>query len=199
MSQKKIQNNTIQIIIVTTVISLAVGFFCGVGYSNYRSRIDKNVQEHSLHQENIQNETSDDQYEKQQSTLMKEVSQNPGNIDAWTQLGNLYFDHGEVIQAIAAYKKSLELDPNNANVWTDLGVMYRRNGEFHVATASFSRANEINPQHEVSLLNKGIVLFYDLKDTSGAVVVWEKLVALNENASTSGGQLIVDLIQSIKH
>jgi cytochrome c-type biogenesis protein CcmH/NrfG len=198
MPRKESQGNTLQIILITAVVSVAVGFFCGMGFSNYKLRGSKVVHRHSIDKKRSQKETIRKQYEARLSALRKEVSENPGNADAWTQLGNIFFDHGEVLQAIDAYKKSLEIEPKNANVLTDLGVMYRRNGEFHVAVEAFTRANTINPQHEVSLLNKGIVLLYDLKDTTGAVDAWENLIELNENVRLGTGQLITELIQSIK-
>jgi cytochrome c-type biogenesis protein CcmH/NrfG len=47
-------------------------------------------------------------------TLEKETSLNPENEEAWTQLGNLYFDINNTEKAINAYSKSLRLNPNDS-------------------------------------------------------------------------------------
>lgn len=197
MPQNEHRGKTIQIILITATISLAVGFFFGMGFSSYKMR-DKNSLHQDLGQQDQVFPPNNDQFQAMVSALEKEVTENPQKVDAWTQLGNLYFDHGKVRLAIDAYRKSLDIDPTNADVLTDLGVMYRRNNEFQKAIEAFSQANSINPKHEVSLLNKGIVLLYDLSDTSEAFAVWKRLVSLNKNATTSAGQPVADIIQSLK-
>ena len=132
------------------------------------------------------------------SALEKETSLNPKNVGAWIQLGNSYFDTKQFEAAIKAYKKSLELDPNNPNVWTDLGVMYRRGGQPIKAIEAFDKAIESDPRHEISRLNKGIVLMHDLDDIQGAIRVWEELVKVNPSAKTSTGQLVKDVIERFK-
>ena len=56
--------------------------------------------------------------------LENEVSKNPKNAAAWTDLANLYYDTDKADKAIKAYTKSLELAPNNPDVLTDMGVMF---------------------------------------------------------------------------
>ena len=102
------------------------------------------------------------------ASLEDETARNPENTQAWVQLGNEYFDSSQHAKAIWAYRKSLELDPNNANVWTDLGVMYRRSGSPQEAIKSFDKAIEVDPKHEISRMNKGIVLLHDMNDMEGA-------------------------------
>ena len=131
--------------------------------------------------------------------LEKEVAGNPGNTDAWTELGHLYFDGNDPKQAIRAYKKSLDLNPYNADVWTDLGVMYRRNKQPFEALAAFNKAADIDPRHEKSRFNKGIVLMHDLEDRDGAIKAWEELLSVNPSAQTSNGQPIKQLVESLKN
>jgi cytochrome c-type biogenesis protein CcmH/NrfG len=125
------------------------------------------------------------------------VAVNPTNIDAWTQLGNVYFDTQNFTKAIRAYEKSLELSPNNPNVLTDLGVMYRRNGQPGKAVEVFDRAMTIDPRHEQSRFNKGIVLRYDMNDREGAVKAWEELLRINPSATAPNGQPLSEAIKSL--
>lgn len=130
--------------------------------------------------------------------LEKEVTANPGNVEAWIMLGNIWFDTHKYKKAIKAYAKALELEPNNANVLTDLGVMYRRNGQPKEALASFDKAILVNPKHEVTRFNKGIVLLHDLNDAAGAVKAWEELVRVNPSAMAPNGQPIKEMIEELK-
>jgi cytochrome c-type biogenesis protein CcmH/NrfG len=130
--------------------------------------------------------------------LEKLTAQNPDDVEAWTQLGNLYFDTENFQKAIEAYQKSLALKPDNANVLTDMGVMYRRSGQPNEAIKAFDRAIAVDPSHETSRFNKGVVLMHDLNDIESAIKAWEGLVAINPMARSSSGQLVADLIKRIQ-
>ena len=117
---------------------------------------------------------------------------------AWIELGNSYFDAGQNEKSIQAYRQALDIDPNNANVWTDMGVMYRRSGNPQEALKSFDKAIEVDPKHEVSRMNKGIVLLHDLNDMDGAIKAWEELLAVNPVATAPNGQSIDQMIQQMK-
>ena len=130
--------------------------------------------------------------------LEKLTNQNPNDAEAWTQLGNLYFDSENFEKAINAYQRSLALKPNDANVLTDMGVMYRRSGKPAEAVKAFDKAIAVDPRHEVARFNKGLVLMHDLNDLAGAVRSWEELVAVNPAAKSPNGQLISELIKRMQ-
>lgn len=113
-----------------------------------------------------------------EQALLDKTRLNPDQAEAWTQLGNLYFDTNQYQKSIAAYERSLELKPNNPDVITDLGIMYRRAGNPQRAAELFRKAFQIDPRHVQSLFNLGIVLQNELKDISGAVEAWEKYLQL---------------------
>jgi tetratricopeptide (TPR) repeat protein len=117
------------------------------------------------------------------ATLQQVVGQDPKNAQAWTQLGNDYFDTNQPQKAVEAYGHVLELQPGNADVLTDQGVMYRALGQFDKAVENFRKANEANPRHLQSLFNLGVVYAYDLKQPKKAIEVWEKLVAIDPSSS----------------
>ena len=103
-----------------------------------------------------------------------------------------------IAPSIQAYPKSLEIDPNNANVWTDMGVMYRRSGDPQEAIKSFNKAMEVDPKHEISRMNKGIVLLHDLNDMDGAIRAWEELLKVNPVAMAPTGRSIDEMVQQMK-
>jgi cytochrome c-type biogenesis protein CcmH/NrfG len=127
--------------------------------------------------------------------LEAQAENDPQNADAWTRLGNAYFDAGQYQKAIDAYEKSIAIEPDNANVLTDLGVMYRRNKQPEKAVEMFSRAMAADPRHEVSRMNKGIVLLYDLDDEEGAIRAWESLLEINPLATFGDGQSVDERVR----
>ncbi len=130
--------------------------------------------------------------------LEAEIATDPNNVQAWIQLGHVYFDSGQHEKAIEAYEKSLELSPGNADVLTDLGVMYRRNGQPQKAIESFDRAMVADPEHQTALFNKGIVLMHDLNDQEGAIRSWERLLEINPLAMAGNGQSVDQLVTHYK-
>lgn len=202
VKQKSPEGNFVkkETMLIVALIALVVGFLGGIFYSAFQSGPTGSVQTASAPpgppQQQQQPSLSNEQARNILS-LEQEVAVNPTNVDAWTQLGNVYFDTQNFAKAIRAYEKSLELSPNNPNVLTDLGVMYRRNGQPEKAVEAFDKAMAINPGHEQSRFNKGIVLRYDMNDRAGAVKAWEELLKVNPNALAPNGQPISEAIKSL--
>jgi cytochrome c-type biogenesis protein CcmH/NrfG len=185
--------------LIAILIALGVGFLGGATLSSFKFKQEETQSFQSMPQQVVQQENKmTPELANKISTLKMETASNPEDAGTWAQLGNLYFDTNQFGEAIKAYKKSLELKPNNPNIWTDLGVMYRRNGQPIQAVEAFDKAIELDPSHEISRLNKGIVLMHDLNDIQGAIKVWEELVKVNPAAKTSTGQLLKDVIEGFK-
>ncbi|MGV1098970.1 tetratricopeptide repeat protein [Thiovibrio sp. JS02] len=189
-------------VILIALGCLVIGFLGGIVFSVYKSPggAGGGAQPVSQQQPPQQNAGARLTAEQAQRMLQleMEVQKNPGNVEAWTSLGHLYFDSDAFEKAINAYNKSLELNPNNADVLTDLGVMYRRAGNPQQAIATFDRAITFNSRHETARFNKGIVLLYDLKDKDGAVKAWQELVDINPMATAPNGQLVKDILPELK-
>ncbi len=186
------------------LIALAVGFFGGVVFSAFKSpatpeqSAPQAKQQPAKQQNRQQAQNTKPDYSAQISALEQELVKNPSNTEAWTQLGNYYFEEQKFAKSINAYNKSLELAPNNADVLTDLGVMYRRNGNPEKAIASFQQASKINPNHPSALFNSGIVSLYDLNDKEAALKAWGELVAIHPDAKAPNGQLVSEIIIKVK-
>ncbi|MCB2182912.1 MAG: tetratricopeptide repeat protein [Desulfobulbaceae bacterium] len=186
---------------IFVLVAFALGFLAGIVFSVYKSPSQTPVSQPQVQQQsqNQPQSAAPSQNEANILALEKEVLINPNNVDAWTQLGNYYFDSQKFSKAINAYTKSLELSPDNANVITDLGIMYRRNGNPQQAIASFEKALAIDPNHPSARFNKGIVQLYDLKDREGALQTWEEVVRLNPAATAPNGQLVSEIITSVRN
>jgi tetratricopeptide (TPR) repeat protein len=76
--------------------------------------------------------------------------------------------------------------------------MYRRSGNPQEAIKSFDKAAEVDPKHEISRMNKGIVLLHDMNDMEGAIKAWEELLEINPVAVSPTGQSIDQMVQQMK-
>ena len=199
--QKNTEGNFVkkETMLIVALVALVVGFLGGIFYSAFQAGPTGSVQTASApagpsqqQQPNLSNEQA-----RSILSLEQEVAVNPTNVDAWTQLGHVYFDTNNPAKAIRAYEKSLGLSPDQPDVLTDLGVMYRRNGQPEKALEVFDKAIAIDPTHQQSRFNKGIVLRYDLNDRDGAVKAWEELVKINPSAAAPNGQLVSEAIKSL--
>ncbi len=179
--------------LLIVLLALAAGFFGGVFFGVYKSGPSVTGMPAGIPPAAAQREL-----QEQIATLEKETQQNPSNVTAWVELGNAYFDTDQYEKSIQAYRKALELKPDNADVWTDMGVMQRKAGRPQDAVKAFDQAIAVNPKHEVSRLNKGIVLFHDLQDTAGALRAWEGLLEINPTAMAPGGASVDQMVQGLK-
>ncbi|MGV7224550.1 MAG: tetratricopeptide repeat protein [Nitrospinales bacterium] len=192
MTKKKAkQSRTIthQTVLIIAVGAFIVGFISGVGFALFKTNSTLPATSNS-------NPSID--YDKMEKDFLAEVLNNPENTEAWIQLGHVYFDTKIYDKAITAYEKSLELKPGNADVLTDLGIMYRRNGQPQKAIEKFDEAIAVNPKHEMSRLNKGIVLMHDLGDREGAIESWEELLEINPVAMAGKDQSVDQLVTHYK-
>jgi len=111
--------------------------------------------------------------QQQISILRGKLKEDPKNLKALVELGNLYFDTDQFDPAIRTYARALELDPRNADVRTDMGIMYRRKGDADRAIAEFKKAAQDDPRHANSRYNTGVALLHDKGDIRGAIKAWE--------------------------
>lgn len=135
------------------------------------------------------------QVQGQITQLEAAVLNDPKNHDAWSDLGNLYFDSHQAQKSVDAYARALALRPNDPNVLTDQGVMYRALGQPEKALANFQKAQKLDPNHLQSLFNMGIIYANDLKKPAEAAKVWNQLIAKapSSDQATQARQLLGQL------
>jgi cytochrome c-type biogenesis protein CcmH/NrfG len=175
-----------QSVVIITLVAFLLGFAVGVSFTALRSTKSPNI---------ISNTTSQINYDQMAKELVSEVLNDPENIEAWIQLGHVYFDTNQFKLSINAYEKALELNPNNASVLTDLGIMYRRSSQPNKAVESFNKAININPIHKNARINKGIVLLNDIGDREGAIQAWEELLAINPETMFNKNQSLKQVVE----
>jgi len=188
---------TKRLLVLSVIISLAVGFVAGIIFTGFKlnSGVPFGTPPGPIAQSP---ETQAPNHEDMFRMAESETRKNPRNHNAWTQLGNLYYDVNQYDKAVDAYLKSIELKPDNPDVLTDLGVMYRRSGRPGKAVEAFDRAIKSDPVHEAALVNKGIVQLHDLNDVNGAARTWEQVLAINPVAMGPGGKSIDEMVEALK-
>ena len=65
------------------------------------------------------------------------------SAQAQFQIGNDYYESGQYEQAIAAYKKVIELDPTYQAAYANLGVVYYQQQQFDLAISQYEKALEL--------------------------------------------------------
>lgn len=110
------------------------------------------------------------------------VKNDPSNVNAWIQLGNVSMDSSRFDEAINAYQRALSIDPNNVNVRVDMGTCYRNIGKPDIAAKEYRKALSIDPNHPNGHKNLGVVLAFDLRDNVQAAKEFERYVQLVPNA-----------------
>jgi len=154
-------------------IIFIMSFLGGFAYLMHPSEQDQNPI--NAEEANFQNQVS------QTQTYLKE---NPDDIQAWTVLGNLYYDQGAqagdlnmFAAAVDAYKKVLELDPKQNDVRTDMALAHLFLGNTEKAIAELKEVLENDPNHVNAILNLGYVnkVAGNLLET---VKFWEKFLEI---------------------
>src|SRR4030066_2435302 len=113
--------------------------------------------------------------------LQDAVRNDPKNLNAWINLGNVMMDTSRFDKAIDAYQHALELDPENVDVRVDMGTCYRNIGKPDRAAEEFRKAIKINPGHLYAHRNLGVVLANDIGDKKQAIKEFEEYRRLSPN------------------
>ena len=117
--------------------------------------------------------------ERSAQALRDILGRDPKNVQAATQLGNLYYDAGRYVEAVPPYQQAFALDPANVNVSTDLGTALYYSGRPDEALAQYEKSLAIDPNHAQTLFNQGIVRLDGKQDAPRAIQSWERLLASN--------------------
>ncbi len=164
------KKETILIVVVTLVAGFVIGLLAGEKTSGPSLPAPSGVPTGSPPMLNLQQKLGE---------LKNIVAADPTNFQAWVALGNEYFDSNQLMDAIEAYDKALEIQPNSPDVLTDQGVMFKRLGWFDRAIQNFNKANQLDPTHATSVYNLGVVYRYDLQDFAKAQEAWTRFLEIN--------------------
>src|SRR4029079_455043 len=81
---------------------------------------------------------------------------NPAQADTHNNLGVARKEQGHPQDAIACYRKALELKPTHAEAYNNLGLALMEIGTLHDAIAAFQQALTLLPGYQTARYNLGI-------------------------------------------
>jgi len=123
-----------------------------------------------------------DEAKEQIAIARRRTESAPVDQEAWTALGNAYFDADMPRQAIEAYNRALAIKPDNSDVLNDQGAMFRQTGDFTKALANFEKALAYDPNNLESLYNIGYVYAFDLNRIDRAQDIWKRYLTLDSSS-----------------
>jgi len=92
-------------------------------------------------------------------TILEQVlSDVPGNVDAWVNLGTYYLESKQTEKAIECYLKAAELEPLNGTIWHYFSLAYCDVKQYNKAVSASITALALEPQNQKIWLNHGYIL-----------------------------------------
>lgn len=146
--------------------------------------------------QNTANTTANYQAKKTNiEALVKQVQQDPNNVQLQTALGNQYYDAGVAAQKVAPaevqenFKRAVEAYQNvlktkkDVNVIVDMATSAFYSGNDELAEKSYQEALELEPNFLNGLINYGIFLSQAKQDWAGALNQWQKALPLAQKST----------------
>jgi tetratricopeptide (TPR) repeat protein len=113
------------------------------------------------------------------------------------QQGVAYDQSGKTDEAIASYKKAIELKPTEAGYYNNLGNVYARSAKFQEAQQAYQKSVDLDPSKATSVwLNYGISL-YNANRLKEAVDPLRKATSLDPKNANAWYLLGASLLASI--
>jgi len=94
-------------------------------------------------------------WEEAGATLLALLAEQPANVSAWFQLGNVRGEQGRDPEALDCFRRAVALDPAHARSWNNLGSASQRLGRGDEALAAYKAALERDPGLFEPYLNLG--------------------------------------------
>jgi S1-C subfamily serine protease len=128
-------------------------------------------------------------YPNAEKNLLTATRLDPKNVDAWLDLGSVYYYLRQRQKEGEAYNKALSVEPKNSQAHYFLGAWYEDNGRFERAIAEYRIAVTIDPTDDVAWSDLG-ELELILGHRSAAVEAVERLKTLNQGLAIRLNRLI---------
>lgn len=102
---------------------------------------------------------------------------NPDAVEAYCQLGDLYWRQGDLTEAIAHCQRALKLDPQSAEAYKTLGNILQSQEKWAAAERAYQQAVQILPEFTAAHANLGS-LYYRQGESQRAVASYQAALAL---------------------
>lgn len=120
-----------------------------------------------------------EQLEHQIEHIREILKKDSSNFDAWSALGNMYFDASMHNEAIEHYKHALTLKPDDIHVLTDMATMLRAAGRPDTAVTVLNHVILLDSTLTQAWFNLGVIQSFDLKNQKEALIAWKRFILLS--------------------
>ena len=132
-------------------------------------------------------------YWRDSKTLWRRVlAVTPRNSVAHYCLALVFYDKGEITEAIAQYRQSLAIRPDYPPAWCLLGVALFEKGEKELAMAHYRKALELDPDYAEARGNLGVAL-YDKGEKEQAIAQYRQALKIEPDYAEAWSNLGVAL------
>jgi len=90
---------------------------------------------------------------KKALAILDELVESIKNPEIYFERGRLYYNQGEINQAISNFLKVLDISPNHSNALYSLGLAYQLQGDKDKALIYFKKVLQLNPDNEEVMRN----------------------------------------------
>lgn len=105
----------------------------------------------------------------------------PKEVENYIQLGLMYFQKDDFINAELIYRKAIKLAPENPRLYSNMGYLRWMEGDIDSAVHYYEKAIELDDGYEIPLNNLGVIYLDTLGKVHRAIELFEKATKVNEN------------------
>ena len=128
-------------------------------------------------------------YANAEKSLLTATRLDPNSVNAWLDLGSVYYYLRQRDKEGDAYKKAVNLQPNNSQAHYVLGTWYEDVGQFDRAITEYRTTVTIDPMDDGAWFDLG-ELELILGNRSAATEAHERLKTLNQGLAVRLNRLI---------
>ncbi|HPR42433.1 MAG TPA: tetratricopeptide repeat protein [Candidatus Methanofastidiosa archaeon] len=132
----------------------------------------------------------EDDIEKRIDDLERKRKDDPYNKWVMGELGDAYFEAGDIHNALESYKTQLKRTANNPILLNNIGMIYKLQFNYKTAMEYFKRAVEQEPNYADAYYNLGF-LYFEEGDLSEAIYNYTKALEINPDFNLARDSLNV--------
>jgi len=110
--------------------------------------------------------------------LKKSINEDPHNTWAWGELGDCYFDAGDLEKSLGSYIQQLKKTPKNSILLNNIGMIYKLKCIYKNAIEYFVKAIQVDPEYADPYYNLGFIMFEE-GDLEEAINNYKKALDIN--------------------
>jgi len=106
------------------------------------------------------------------------VQKSPHKARPYDNRGFLYYNQGNIRQALNDFNKALALSPNYADAYNNRGNAYLKEGDLTKAMSDYNKTIQLNPDYALAYYNRGVV-YYNQNNDTDALIDFNKSIELD--------------------